>query len=355
MSEFQALQFREIDDAAAVALNHLLNIIRLEREPDDPPHPLDEDLQGWRAIPDLLEVPLWLAWDPSRDQIIAMGDLEIWHTPDNQHLAEFEINVHPDYRRHRWGSRLLHLITAEARRQNRRLMIAGTNSRVPAGAAFMKCLGATPGLEAATNQLCLDELDRNLLQRWLDVPSELRTRFSLGLWEGTYPEDKIPAVVELFQIANDAPHDQIEVEDRQYTAEMLRQFERHQIARGYLRWTYYVVENATGHFCGFTETFWNPNRPAIISQDFTGVHPEFRGLGLGRWLKAAMLDKVLRDRPQVTLVRTGNANSNAPMLAINNALGFKLYNAFTYWQVETEKAQLNLGSNGLIGHPGPTP
>ena len=71
---------------------------------------------------------------------------------------------------------------------------------------------------------------------------------------------------------------------------------------------YYVVERATGKFAGYSETVWNPNRPEQLRQDMTGVFPQYRGKGLGRWLKAAMLEKVLRERPQVKFVRTGNAD-----------------------------------------------
>jgi len=342
MEEFQKLDPRIVDDATADAANNFLNIIRLESDPDDPPRPLEEELQGFRNIPDLLDVLVWLAWDPSGADIIAMGELEIWNTPDNQHLAQFEIDVHPDQRLQGLGKRLLRSVTAEVQRRDRRLMMTGTNDRVLAGAALMQRLGAQPGLEARTNQLRLAELDRDLLRRWLDVPDETRARFSLGFWDGPYPEEQMPGVVELYEITNDAPRDQLEIEDRHMTAEILRQFEQYQFARGNQRWTYYVVENATGRFCGFTETKWNPNRPTILEQDFTGVHPDYRGLKLGRWLKAAMLDKVLNERPQVTLVRTGNANSNAPMLAINNALGFKPYKTVTFWQVETDKVQTYL-------------
>ena len=49
---------------------------------------------------------------------------------------------------------------------------------------------------------------------------------------------------------------------------------------------------------------WNPNRPELLGQGMTGVFPQYRNRGLGRWLKAAMLDKVLKERPQVKYVRT---------------------------------------------------
>jgi hypothetical protein len=50
-----------------------------------------------------------------------------------------------------------------------------------------------------------------------------------------------------------------------------------------------------------------------------------------------MLDRILTKRPQARFVRTGNADMNAPMMKINNELGFKPYMAQCVWQVETEK------------------
>ena len=77
----------------------------------------------------------------------------------------------------------------------------------------------------------------------------------------------------------------------------------------------------------------------------TGVFPTFRNKGLGRRLKAEMLEKVIADRPQVKYVRTDNADMNAPMMKINSELGFKPYIAECVWQVETEKVSDYLTKN----------
>jgi hypothetical protein len=69
--------------------------------------------------------------------------------------------------------------------------------------------------------------------------------------------------------------------------------------------------------------------------------------GLGSWLKAAMIDKVLRERPQVTLIRTGNAQSNAPMLAINFELGFKPRASEYNWQISRDKVKAYLAEHDL--------
>ncbi len=109
----------------------------------------------------------------------------------------------------------------------------------------------------------------------------------------------------------------------------------------------YVRERSTGKFAGFTEVVWNQNRPQIVEQHGTAVFPQYRNHGLGRWLKAAMLDRVLRERPQVRFVRTGNADSNAAMLKINMELGFKPAFSMCMWQVELERVFDYLGKKEM--------
>lgn len=55
--------------------------------------------------------------------------------------------------------------------------------------------------------------------------------------------------------------------------------------------------------------------------DFTGTRPEARGRGLARRVKTASL-AALADAG-VTTCGTGNAAANAPMLAVNRALGYR--------------------------------
>ena len=61
--------------------------------------------------------------------------------------------------------------------------------------------------------------------------------------------------------------------------------------------------------------------------------PAHRSQGIGKWIKAAMLERAIRDWPAARLVRTGNADSNAPMLAINARLGFKPAWSVAIWEI----------------------
>jgi len=137
------------------------------------------------------------------------------------------------------------------------------------------------------------------------------------------------------------------MEDMKVTPDTLRQMEQNLFAAGNRRWTVYLTDRVYGKAAGLTEVFWNPNRAMILNQGFTGVYPTYRGKGLGRWLKAEMLKRLLAEHPEVEFIRTGNANSNAPMLKINTEMGFKPYSVNTIWQVATEQVEKYLSERKL--------
>ncbi len=343
--EICPFQLRSSGAADYACLNDFKNILHHEFLPDDPPTAYDEAVQRWQAIPAYVEETTWAVWDQPHRRIAAFGETDIYHTGDNEHEMDFRIEVLPELRRQGLAHRLLPLVVDQARRYNRRLLITETRGSVPGAEEFLSGMGARRGLPAHFNQLRLAELDQNLIQRWLQESVHLSSEFSLGFWDGLYPEARIQELANLMQVvANDQPRDALDLEDANFTPEIVRQFEHSLLAGGQQRWVLYVSDRSQDRVLGLTEALWHPDRPAILQQGLTGVLPEYRSRGLGRWLKAAMISKVLRERPQVEVIRTGNANSNVPMLKINVELGFKPYFAWCVWQVEREAVERYLAT-----------
>lgn len=54
----------------------------------------------------------------------------------------------------------------------------------------------------------------------------------------------------------------------------------------------------------------------------TGVLPEHRGHGLGRWMKAESIRQAHRDYPDLGGLLTDTADSNAHMRRVNDGLGY---------------------------------
>ena len=345
------IDIRPFDMAGATdgeyeAVNRLLNRSRAETLPDDPPIPVQETKASMQNIPPYDIVKSWSGWETGTEQVTSRIAVWFTDTNENTHAIQFALYVDPAYRRRGIARELLKKAVDMARLHNRRLMITSTSDRAPAGVFFMERLKAERGLEESESQLSLAELDMSLIDRWQTDGRRRAAEFSLRFWDGRYPEEQLEAICELLNVMNSAPLDKLAIEDINITPRQARQDEESLFAVGIQRWTAYTIEDSTGEFAGYTEVFWNPNRPWVVEQGATAVVPRFRGKGMGRWLKAAMLERILQIRPEARFVRTTSAYSNAAMLGINETIGFKHYDTRCVWQVETDKAAAYIERSG---------
>ena len=325
-------------DAEFAARHVFLNSIRAEAQPDDPPRTLRatiDNAKGWQVFEDIdIQV-----WEIVREgEVLAELFANIAHREDNRHLMDINLNVLPTHRRRGLGTALLGQAVRLSEANGRTLLISFSHANAPAGASFAEEVGAKAGLTAHTNRLVLADLEPSLLHDWQESARVSASDFTVGLWAGPYPEEEITAIADLHTVMNTAPMGDLEVEDFTVTPAHLRQREAYHGAQGVERWTLYA-RHASGELAGYTALFIDPETPETLYQGDTGVLPKYRGHGLGKWLKAAMLEKVLAERPTVKFVRTGNADENVPMLKINHALGFKPYLSETVWQVGGGRAQ----------------
>lgn len=320
--------------------------LHAERRPDDPPLLFDSFAANIRDIPPVVEVAFFAAWDG--DRLVGRANHVTPTTDDNQHLIQFEITILPEYRRRGIGTRLLAEIARLTRENGRRLLITDTLSSIPAGAGFLERIGAQAALEGHVNELRLADVDRDLMRSWIEAAKEQANGFELKWWENGYPEDRLEEVSILYDAFNTQPMGDLEVEDFHYSAEQMRAIDERRKAQGIVGWTAYVEEQSTGTIAGYTELFIREKQPQKAEQGITAVKPEFRNRGLGRWLKAAMVEKVFTASPATETISTGNANVNAPMLKINNEMGFRPAVAETVWQVPLEQVETYLESRGVI-------
>lgn len=332
------IDIKNADMATFERLHALFTRIEAERNPEDPPASAEQVQRRWQNTPDFVKLKAWAIASETDAAFLASAWAIYLDTGDNPHLMQVMISVLPEWRRQGLGRRLLAQMCAYVRSKDRQLLLFMTNTRIPAGAAFMQAMGASMGLESRPNELRLSDVKPDLLQSWLAAGQKLESQYSLTFWASPYTEEQIADALLLHELGNQAPRENLDIEDFIITPDLIRQSDAGLIASGQQRWTAVVHERRTGCPVGFTELILERERPALIHQGLTGIFPEFRNQGIGRWLKAAMLDRVLREWPQGRVIRTGNAGSNAPMLKINSELGFRADHVDQAWQVDVEQA-----------------
>lgn len=321
----------ELPEAEQEAIARLFQRMSTEMVPEDPERSLAAILPRLRS-----KGPHeWSARVRARD---ARGAVAGWaatsrslNEPDNAHIAWTELMVHPDHRRRGLGRALLVELARAAEGQHPDLVFMGmANDRVPSGEGFLRAAGAEAGLPMKTNQLVLADVDRARIAEWARIDA---AGYTLEHIDGAVPDRLMQAFIDAANGMNDAPKGTLRMADWKLTVEQVRDRESWRKQVGIESWLIVAVHDATGAGAGFTEVSYDPKQPWLVWQQGTATTPAHRGHRLGLWMKAANLERVLRERPEALYIRTGNANTNAQMLGINTQLGFTVAWQSTIWQL----------------------
>jgi GNAT superfamily N-acetyltransferase len=315
----------------AIARHH--EVMRTERVPEDPALLLDKMVIDMRQPRTDGEAVAFNAWDGDR----VVGHIGVFMPLlDNLHLAFLDLSVEAPYRGRGVARDLLSRAADLVGEKGRRRLVTSTNERVPAGEVFARRLGAEAALATHHNQLVVAELDHSLLAGWERDAESRATDYRAWTNVGPYPQDRIEALVDIWNVMNTAPRGDLDMEDWKITPEKMAEWEQNMLATGEQRVATFVDHVPTGRIVAFSELFWQPGRDTLLFQGATAAHPDHRGHGLGRWVKARNLREALARNPEARYVRTGNADSNRWMLAINHAMGFRPFVAYTDWQIELD-------------------
>jgi RimJ/RimL family protein N-acetyltransferase len=133
-------------------------------------------------------------------------------------------------------------------------------------------------------------------------------------------------------MSTDEPAGDADKEKEVWDAERIRQDDDLLVAREVWKLCAVAQHKPSGHLVGFSELLLAHDTPGEAWQMATLVHPDHRGHRLGLAVKIANLDFLAQQAPAVRLVVTGNARDNAPMIAVNDMLGFEVAGVGMFWQ-----------------------
>lgn len=257
-------------------------------------------------------------------------------------MAIVTIDVAKSHRRQGLGKRLLQTVVEECQKRGDHLVLLQGDAETPAGHAFAEHYGGTVAIVGKENRLYAADVDWDMIQQWHSEGPGRAPGVTIETYQGPLENDMEAYSALYTEVFNQQPLGELEGTQTSYTPEVLRQ--NHDIAanRGDV-WTTMVTREPDGAISGLTEIQYNPQRPHRIAQLLTGVQDQYRGRGLGKWLKAAMMLYIQEHYPDFRFITTNNADSNAPMLSINDRMGFKPYKEQRMYKLKVADVAEKLG------------
>ena len=199
------------------------------------------------------------------------------------------------------------------------------------GHAFLAHVGAVEKHSGLESRAVLAQLDWPRLRKWEEAAEDNGL-----IWErhdGRVPREMLLELSPVFDElladmpigALDIPPPRFEIDfyDRWYEA-LARTGGAHHMV---------LLRAPDGSVAGLSDAMWDSRSPQFVSQAFTGVKRPWRGRGLARALKAALLRHVHARHPEGKVMSTWNAEVNAPILSVNARAGFAVQRRMVDYQI----------------------
>lgn len=248
---------------------------------------------------------------------------------DNQHAGWiFAFAVRPELQRRGIGTALFEHAVDRLRAEGRTLLLTETPAG-GVGARFAASKGMAVTLTEARSTLDLRTADWDALRGMRpEAPG-----YHLEQWIGPARQELLPDLALVMNGMNDAPHDP-DIEEEVHTVERVREREEALALTGRTCYTTVARRTSDGAPAGYTRILLDEARDSGWGhQADTTVVREHRGHRLGLLMKIANLLWLHEQEPHIDRVITWNATSNAHMLAINEAMGFTLFDQWNQWRL----------------------
>jgi GNAT superfamily N-acetyltransferase len=321
----------------------------MERWPDKP---------GWQRVERLAmaldengpeEHRLLVARDGT-GTVRGVADIELFRR-ENLELARVDLRVLPDSRRRGVGSNLLaaveQIVVAAGRSE-----LGGMDETPERGdrgdrggragrAGFADYEDAAGPFAVRHGFVLAQTMVRRELQLPLDArharaltgsPKARPPGYSLISFADRWPDELIADRCELGRrMSTDVPMGEQELDEEVWDEARVRQIEAAFAAQNRAKVITVARHDDSGRLAGFTEIAVPLGAPESVWQHDTLVMREHRGHGLGFAMKAANLAALERRLPAARTVSTWNAAENAPMIAVNDEMGFEVASHSNYW------------------------
>jgi GNAT superfamily N-acetyltransferase len=319
-----------LDDRAVAGAVALLDAARVVDSPHELVGPTVFSFttglrHGWDGDP-----PLAAVARDGKDRVVAVLTVGLPHW-DNTHVGFVHVTVDPLARRQGIGRRLFDTGVERARAEGRTLVLSDCWAD-SAGVEFARAMGLEQASVFVWRRQDLRALDWKHLHAEYSAAQARATGYELVRVAGPVPEDMLTDVVTMTAAINDAPTDELDIEDEVFTPARIRRFEAARLANKHRTYRVVARDRNTGALAGHTMVGVKAEHPGYAWQYDTSILRAHRGHRLGRLLKIDMLRWLADEEPQLRSIDTGNAASNAHMIEVNEVLGYQVVATGIEWQ-----------------------
>ena len=248
---------------------------------------------------------------------------------DNPDRAELSVHTAPGHTREGHAAAMLAHVERVARERGRSVLVGmvgwphdlGPDGTGSPGRELARSAGYDLALGDVKRVLRLPVADGVLEELAAEAASH-HSGYELRSWVGPVPGELLAGWARLDALVEtEAPTGELEIEPLTEDPALVREEEAMVAAQG--RTTYHSVAlDAAGTVVAYTVVVTTVHEPGRAYQWGTMVDRAARGHRLGTAVKVANLRLLQERAPDIALLSTYNAESNAHMIAVNDRLGF---------------------------------
>lgn len=263
----------------------------------------------------------------------------------NEKVVFFNIDLLKKYRRQGIGSAALKKIVDSTAKENKSIFIC--DSHIQETKKFYSAIGAEIANPEVENRLKFSEINWSMVKAWIKEAETKNPETKIMTTDEGIPDYLWTAFAKTFtEVGRDEPKGSEQRGDFVFNEDELKKMDEADALGGTKTIRSLTIEK-NGEVSSYTEIKIFPGKESLVNQAGTGVVMKYRGRKLGKWIKAKNLEFLKEKYPETEAIVTGNANSNEPMLYINNKLGFKPYKEKVSAQAFLEPLQNYLHSKTI--------
>jgi GNAT superfamily N-acetyltransferase len=299
----------------------------------------DEREHEIRRVDPLFERARWVAL--AGEEVIGCAGAR-YRTPGtpnaNEHAAYLFANgaVRACFRRQGVGGALMREVLALMHRLDKTVLTVVTHAEP--GHAFLERAGALAKHTSVVARARLKDLDWKGLGEWEDA--SCRAGLVWERYAERAPRERLISLLPVFTaLFADVPMGSLDFAPIRFEIEAYDQWYETMARTGGAHHLVMLVA-PDGCVAGMSEAMWDARSPGEVYQQLTAVARDWRGRGLAKALKAALLRQVRQSHGQAEYMITSNGEENAAMRGINERIGFRAHRTFVEYQAARDALDL---------------